>query len=65
MKKSIYNKGDFVKFRHGGILRTGKVTISDRYNFGKNGEQVTYDIYSEEENCLYKHIDESDVIEKC
>ena len=65
MKNIIYDRGDIVKFRYDGIVIVGEVRIADRYILSKSKEQVTYDIYSEEQNCLYKHIDESDVLEKC
>jgi len=65
MKNNVYERNDIVKFLYEGDIKKGIVTSVDRYLFGEMSEQIDYDVYSEEENILYKHINELSIIEKC
>lgn len=51
-----YTKGEVVHFHHNDEVITGTIATVDRF-----GQGVSYDIATI--NMLYKHIDESDIIE--
>ncbi|MGN0282869.1 MAG: hypothetical protein ACI4B3_11335 [Prevotella sp.] len=57
-----YKVGDNVSFTINNETRNGFIYIVDAYGaFGF--DDVSYDILVETENCLYKHIEETKVIE--
>ena len=61
--KPKYKKGDTLLFRLGNKFHKGSVFVVDEWGtFGQN-LQVSYDLQSEE-NILYKHIRESQIIDK-
>ena len=61
----VYRHGDIVKFKIlNGEVVTGKITVVDAYGTFGQSEEPSYDIYSEDANCLYKHILESEIIER-
>ena len=60
-----YMRGDIVNFRVCEKEKRGKIEIVDAYGTFEQDEEPSYDIYIKEENCLYKHIRESFVGEKC
>ena len=65
--KPKYDYGDIVKFKYFDnekeIHKTGVVYIIDRFGTFFNDSDVSYDIMVKEDNCLYKHITESFVLE--
>lgn len=56
--KPKYKVGDTVNFDADGKQKTGKVEIVDYYGTFGDDSDVSYDIFIEEENCLYKHFNE-------
>ena len=59
--KPKYNKGYKVKFNCMGKKKVGLVYIVDAYGTFDQSEEPSYDVMIVEENCLYKHIRESQV----
>ncbi len=57
--KPIYKYGQKVSFLCGDRRITGLVEIIDAYGTFGQSEEVSYDVFSESENCLYKHLCES------
>lgn len=53
-----FKEGDRVKFICNGKDLIGTVEIVDKYGTFDNPNDVSYDIFVEEENCLYKHFTE-------
>ena len=63
--KPKFTYGDVVKFKmFDGTEKFGVVAIIDRYGTFEDDSDVSYDIFSKEENILYKHFREDLVIEK-
>lgn len=56
-----YNYGDRVSFETKGKTVTGTIEIIDPYGTFEQDEEPSYDIMVKEENCLYKHVRESEV----
>ena len=56
--KPLYSYGQPVQFEIDGRIITGKIAIVDAYGTFFQTEEVSYDVLSEEENMLYKHIPE-------
>lgn len=54
-----FKKNDKVKFKIGGNVLNGVIEIVDAFGTVDQNKQVSYDIFVESENCLYKHIVES------
>jgi hypothetical protein len=63
--KPKYKEGETVKFIFNGELKTGFVFVVDRFGTFFYTEDVSYDIMVESENCLYKHIPEKYVVQRC
>ena len=63
--KAIYDRDNVVKFRYEEKIIKGAITSVDKYAFEGFSDKITYDIFSKDDNCLYKHINEFDIIEKC
>lgn len=61
-KTVFYHRQDLVMFLLQKELKIGVVWIVDAYGTFEQNEEVSYDIYVEEENCLYKHIRQSEVL---
>ncbi len=60
-----YNYGDAVKFSWGeDCIKVGQVHVVDAYRTFEQSVEPSYDVFVEEDNCLYKHICESDIIKK-
>ena len=59
--KPKYNWRDKVYFWHIDILKEGIIEIVDAWGTFDQSEEPSYDIYSEKDNCVYKHILESNV----
>lgn len=57
-----YNIGDAVSFVIDNKTINGEVAIIDKYGTFEDDSDVSYDIYSKEENILYKHINEKNII---
>ena len=58
-----YNRGDIVRiFNKHGVPVTGTVDVVDAFGTSEQRDEPSYDIEVKEENCLYKHILESQVI---
>jgi predicted HicB family RNase H-like nuclease len=60
--KPMYHLGNYVTFSVTTEEKVGKIDIVDAYGTFEQAEEPSYDIFVEEENCLYKHIPESAVI---
>lgn len=56
-----YNIGDTVSFVINNKTVTGEVAIIDRYGTFEDTSDVSYDVYSKEDNILYKHINEKEI----
>lgn len=54
-----YNYGDKVSFIINNEMIIGEIYIIDKYGTFENDSDVSYDVFSTEKNCLYKHITES------
>ena len=62
--KPKYKREDNVAFMFNGVEKCGVIYIVDSYGtFGQN-EEPSYDIYYPLENCLFKHVRESEVLGK-
>ena len=63
-----YQLGDIVRFRFmlndTNLIKEGTIAIIDKYGTFEDNSDVSYDIYIQSENMLYKHFQESYVIEK-
>lgn len=59
-----YKRGDMVKLVCDGAEKTGEIYVVDAFGTFEQNEEPSYDIHIEDERCLYKHICESDIIEK-
>lgn len=57
-----YKKGDLVKFKLEDKLYSGTVYIVDHDGIWEDKTSVYYDILSETDNCLYKHIRENLIV---
>lgn len=53
-----YLRDEEVAFRIGETDRYGKIEVVDEYGTFEQSEEPSYDMYVQEENCLYKHIKE-------
>ena len=60
--KPRYVRGDEIVFRWSDIKKIGKVLIVDAYGSFGQDEEPSYDIFVEEDECIYKHIEESEVL---
>lgn len=63
VKEPDYKLNDVVSFMCNDEKKTGKVYIVDRYGTFEQDEEPSYDVLVESENCLYKHIRESWIVE--
>lgn len=59
-----FDYGDVVKFNINDEEKCGVVAIIDRYGTFFDDSDACYDILNEDENILYKHINEKFIIEK-
>ena len=57
-----YRREDMVKIKWNNTVKIGKVCTVDAFGTFEQNEEPSYDIFVEEDNCLYKHICESDVL---
>lgn len=53
-----------VVFKIGDDKKCGMIQIVDAYGTIEQEDEPSYDICVEEENCLYKHIRETDIVRK-
>lgn len=53
-----------VVFKIGDDEKCGMIQIVDVYGTFEQDDEPYYDICVEEENCLYKHIRETDIVRK-
>jgi predicted RNase H-like HicB family nuclease len=60
--KPRYQKGNYVTFIINAEKKVGKIGIVDAYGTFEQTEEASYDIFVDEEKCLYKHVPESKVI---
>ena len=64
--KPKFECGDKVRFKvNDTIEKVGEIYIIDKWGTFFDKSDVCYDIMVEEENCLYKHFNEKDIICKC
>lgn len=61
IKYPKFKKGDTVKFNWKDGTKIGKVYIVDRYGTFGQDKEISYDIMVEEDDCLYKHVPESEI----
>lgn len=59
--KPKYAYREVVKFAIGDEIKVGTVEIIDAYGTFFQSEEPSYDVLVKEENCLYKHIKESNI----
>ena len=59
-----YQYEDIVQFTNYDTVKKGKIAIIDAYGTFEQNEEPSYDIYVEEENCLYKHVRESWIVDE-
>lgn len=59
--KPKYKRNDKVSFEINGIVKQGYVCVVDAYGTFFQKDEPSYDVMVEEDNCLYKHIPESQV----
>lgn len=57
--KPKYSRDEVVTFELNGETKIGTIAIIDAYGTIEQNAEVSYDIFVENENCLYKHIVES------
>lgn len=57
-----FNKGDKVSFSINNKIISGEIVIIDKYGTFEDDSDVSYDIYSDKHNILYKHINENYII---
>lgn len=62
--KPKYKEGTTVKFIFRNELKTGVIKVVDKYGTFDNSTDVSYDILVEDENVLYKHIQEKYVVKR-
>ena len=62
--KPKYKEKDFVDFTFNGLEKTGVIAIVDRFGTFRQSEEVSYDIVVLEDNTMYKHIVESNILRK-
>lgn len=62
--KPRYELSEHVMFELNGKLFTGRIVIVDAFGTFEQSEEPSYDIFSEKENILYKHVRESQVVAK-
>lgn len=59
-----FRLGEYVVFKSVRDEKKGKILVVDPFGTFDQNEEPSYDVYVEEENCLYKHIVESNVVRK-
>jgi hypothetical protein len=59
-----FRASDKVSFLWDGDPKDGIIEVVDKYGTFLDKSDVQYDIFNEEENMLYKHIPEKDIIKK-
>lgn len=57
-------RNDMVVFKIGDDEKCGMIQIVDAYGTFEQEDEPSYDICVEEENCIYKHIRETDIVRK-
>ena len=53
-----YDYGDVVTFDFRGYVKTGVICVVDPYGTWEDDSDVSYDVWVELEDCIYKHIRE-------
>ena len=61
--KPKFKMGSQVDFVTDGTVKSGNIEVIDAYGTYFDKTDVMYDIFVEPENCLYKHIHETNVVE--
>ena len=56
--KPKFKYNDDVQFIFNSEIKYGKIYIIDKYGTFEDDSDVSYDIFVEQNNCLYKHINE-------
>ena len=60
--KPRYVYGDAVKIQWQDTVKIGKIFVVDAYGTFGQKEEPSYDVFVEEDNCIYKHIRESEIL---
>lgn len=68
--KPKYTYGEYVKFvvrdtKKIEKTKAGKIWVVDAYGTFEDNTDVSYDIYVDTENTLYKHVKEDKIVDKC
>ena len=61
--KPKFKVGDKVKFIAGNKVKEGIVEVVDKWGTFFDKTDACYDIWVEEENMLYKHFNEKDIVD--
>lgn len=59
-----FKRNDMVVFKIGDDEKCGMIQIVGIYGTFEQEGEPSYDICVEEENCIYKHIRETDIVRK-
>ena len=62
--RPCYHREDMVRIKWDDTEKVGKITVVDAFGTFEQSEEPSYDILVEEDNCLYKHICESEILGK-
>lgn len=57
-----YHRNEKVRIRWADKEKIGKITVVDAFGTFEQSDEPSYDILVEEDNCLYKHICESEIL---
>ena len=57
--KAKYKKGELVSFDIDNDTKKGMIVIIDYHNTPI--KHISYDVFVDEDNCLYKHLQEEDI----
>ena len=60
-KQVLYKHGDNIKFMYEDNIKLGVIVIIDADGTFEQNEEPSYDIYVQEENCIYKHVRQSQI----
>ncbi len=58
----VYSYGDTVEFQWGEAIKVGEIHIVDKWGTFEQNDEPSYDIRCTEDNTLYKHVLESEII---
>ena len=59
-----YHREDILRIKWDNTIKIGKICIVDAFGTFEQSEEPSYDVLVVEDNCLYKHVCESDILGK-